>query len=417
MFAARREHLEQVIRPALARGDWVLCDRFTDATYAYQGGGHGVRRRASASSRTWVHGDCRPDLTLLFDVPPEVSRERLDARDATAACSTSSSASTQAFFERVRAVYLAARARRAARFRVIDSTRSLDDVRARARRGAGGAASERRASRTRRRARGAAWPLPPWLAAPRARRSRCARAGRMRCCFTARAGVGKRALALHFARALLCESPRAGRQRVRRMRRLPLCRRPASIRTCGSSNRSTSTRRRRHADRSRSRSSAIRALTNWSQRTSHRGGAKVALIAPAEKMHAAAANALLKTLEEPPPRTYLLLVSRISRAACPPTIASRCQRIAVPLPPADEALAWLAAQGVSDAEHVLAQAGGAPLIARDLNARIRPAGRAQCMARRARDPRRPCRRSRSPRGIELRRQGSAPRPLAARSTG
>ncbi len=97
---------------------------------------------------------------------------------------------------------------------------------------------------------------------------------------------------------------------------------------------------------------AIRGLTQWSQRTSHRGGAKVGIIAPAEKMHPPTANALLKTLEEPPPGTYLLLVAH-QPGRLLPTIASRCQRHAVALPHKDEALAWLAAQGVSDAEHVL----------------------------------------------------------------
>ena len=65
MFAARREHLDRVIRPALARGDWVLCDRFTDATFAYQGGGHGVDRERIRQLEQWIHGDCQPDLTLL----------------------------------------------------------------------------------------------------------------------------------------------------------------------------------------------------------------------------------------------------------------------------------------------------------------------------------------------------------------
>ena len=78
LFAARREHLDRVIRPALARGDWVLCDRFTDATYAYQGGGHGVALDRIGELEQWVHGDCQPDLTLLFDVPTGVSRRRLD---------------------------------------------------------------------------------------------------------------------------------------------------------------------------------------------------------------------------------------------------------------------------------------------------------------------------------------------------
>ena len=76
MFAARREHLVQVIEPALARGDIVLCDRFTDATYAYQGAGHGVSMALIDALARFVHGDCNPDLTLLFDVPSAVSRER-----------------------------------------------------------------------------------------------------------------------------------------------------------------------------------------------------------------------------------------------------------------------------------------------------------------------------------------------------
>ena len=77
MFAARREHLDQVIEPALARGDWVVCDRFSDATYAYQGGGRGLDKAKFMDLERWVHGHLQPDLTLLFDLPPEVARERI----------------------------------------------------------------------------------------------------------------------------------------------------------------------------------------------------------------------------------------------------------------------------------------------------------------------------------------------------
>jgi dTMP kinase len=73
-----REHLERVIRPALRRGDWVICDRFTDATFAYQGGGYGVPEEFIGTLEQWVHGDCQPDLTFLFDVPTDVSRSRLE---------------------------------------------------------------------------------------------------------------------------------------------------------------------------------------------------------------------------------------------------------------------------------------------------------------------------------------------------
>ena len=77
MFAARAEHLASVIRPALAAGQWVLCDRFTDATYAYQGAGRGVADEHIAALEDWIHPDLQPDLTLLFDIPPEVAAARL----------------------------------------------------------------------------------------------------------------------------------------------------------------------------------------------------------------------------------------------------------------------------------------------------------------------------------------------------
>ena len=77
MFAARRQHLEDVIRPALERGDWVLCDRFTDASFAYQGGGRGVAKEKLETLERWVHPDVQPDLTLFFDVTPELGQSRV----------------------------------------------------------------------------------------------------------------------------------------------------------------------------------------------------------------------------------------------------------------------------------------------------------------------------------------------------
>ena len=130
MFAARREHLDRVIRPALARGDWVLCDRFTDATYAYQGGGHGVDRARIRELEQWIHGDCQPDLTLLFDVPTLVSRERLDRAQAEGRALDKFEREAGAFFERVRNAYLERAHDDPRRFRVIDSSRPLEDVRA-----------------------------------------------------------------------------------------------------------------------------------------------------------------------------------------------------------------------------------------------------------------------------------------------
>ena len=130
MFAARREHLEAVIRPALARGDWVLCDRFTDATFAYQGGGHGVPIERIRELERWIGGDCRPDLTLLFDVPPEVSRARLGRAQAEGRELDKFEREADGFFERVRNAYLARASADPRRFRIIDSARPLADVRA-----------------------------------------------------------------------------------------------------------------------------------------------------------------------------------------------------------------------------------------------------------------------------------------------
>jgi len=106
----------------------------------------------------------------------------------------------------------------------------------------------------------------------------------------------------------------------------------------------------------------VRGLIEWAQLTSHRRVAKVAIVAPAERMNAAAANALLKTLEEPPPSTYLLLVAH-QPGRLPPTIVSRCVRVPLPPPDAATAASWLRGQGAANAEALLAQADGAPLRA------------------------------------------------------
>ena len=130
MFAARREHLELVIRPALARGDWVVCDRFTDATYAYQGGGHGVPASRIRDLEQWVHGDCQPDLTFLFDVPTGVSRARLDSAELAGRSLDKFEREASAFFAQVRSAYLERAAAFPQRIHVIDSTRPVGVVQA-----------------------------------------------------------------------------------------------------------------------------------------------------------------------------------------------------------------------------------------------------------------------------------------------
>ena len=130
MFAARREHVVQVIAPALARGDWILCDRFTDATYAYQGGGHFVAHDFLRALECAVHADCHPDLTLLFDVPPEVSRQRLAQSASKGRELDKFEREDGSFFERVRATYFERAHADPTRFRIIDATRSVAAVRA-----------------------------------------------------------------------------------------------------------------------------------------------------------------------------------------------------------------------------------------------------------------------------------------------
>jgi dTMP kinase len=126
MFAARREHLVQVIWPALERGEWVICDRFTDATMAYQGGGRGIDRARLEVLEAWTHPGFQPDLTLLFDVPAEVGATRVGHHRAL----DKFEREERAFHERVRAVYLTRAAADPRRFRIVDSTRPVDEVRA-----------------------------------------------------------------------------------------------------------------------------------------------------------------------------------------------------------------------------------------------------------------------------------------------
>jgi DNA polymerase-3 subunit delta' len=175
-------------------------------------------------------------------------------------------------------------------------------------------------------------------------------------------GIGKHALALNFAQALLCESPRPD---------------GLACGTCASCHYASAGQ---HPDLMRLELvefdsdllefkdvdiisiTRIRAMIDFVQITSHRQRAKVAVIAPAERMNPQAANALLKTLEEPPAGTYLILVAD-QPGRLPATILSRCRKLPAPVPTTEEACAWLAAQGVSAPAAALAQANGAPRVA------------------------------------------------------
>ena len=125
MFASRREHLAQVIEPALARGDWVISDRFSDASFAYQGGGRHLSIEKLETLEQWVHPALQPDLTFLFDVPLEVARARLDASREL----DKFEQERADFFAATRAEYLRRAAQFPQRFRVIDSTQDIDSIR------------------------------------------------------------------------------------------------------------------------------------------------------------------------------------------------------------------------------------------------------------------------------------------------
>lgn len=124
MFAARREHVEQVILPALQRGTWIISDRFSDASFAYQGGGRGVPVAKLEQLESWTHGDLQPDLTLLFDIPIEVARQRL----ANLASLDKFEREQGEFFERVRQAYLARAARHPQRYAIIRAEKTPAEV-------------------------------------------------------------------------------------------------------------------------------------------------------------------------------------------------------------------------------------------------------------------------------------------------
>ncbi|MBK8639731.1 MAG: dTMP kinase [Chromatiaceae bacterium] len=124
VFAARAEHLAKTIHPALGRGDWVVCDRFTDASYAYQGGGRGLNPARIAVLEAWVQGDLRPDLTLLFDLTVDLGL----ARAAKRSVPDRFEGETARFFAGARAAYLARARAEPGRIRLIDASAPLDQV-------------------------------------------------------------------------------------------------------------------------------------------------------------------------------------------------------------------------------------------------------------------------------------------------
>jgi len=126
VFAARAQHLEQLVKPALGAGTWVICDRFTDATYAYQGGGRGLDMQAIATLETLVQGQLRPDLTLILDIDPATGLARARQRSAPDRFEQEAIS----FFSKVRDTYLARARRTPDTYMVVDAGQSLPDVQA-----------------------------------------------------------------------------------------------------------------------------------------------------------------------------------------------------------------------------------------------------------------------------------------------
>ena len=124
MFAARAQHLQSKILPALERGEWVICDRFTDATYAYQGGGRNLDSAVISTLESLVQDECRPDLTILLDLPVEMGLERAGKRSAPDRFEKEK----QEFFERVRAAYLQIAESDSQRVKVVDASLPLEQV-------------------------------------------------------------------------------------------------------------------------------------------------------------------------------------------------------------------------------------------------------------------------------------------------
>lgn len=130
MFAARREHMELVIKPALEAGKWVVSDRFTDATFAYQGGGRGMPAERIEALEAWVQGSFQPDLTLYFDLPTAIAAARRGQRAQASGAIVGDrfERESEAFFERVRNGYLARARQFRGRIRVIDANRTIPNI-------------------------------------------------------------------------------------------------------------------------------------------------------------------------------------------------------------------------------------------------------------------------------------------------
>ena len=352
MFAARSVHLENFIKPQLEAGRWVVCDRFTDATYAYQGAGRGFAFDSIAQLERLVQGTMRPDLTLLLDAPvsqpassvrgtatpPRGARRPRIASSASApnsssACAKAISRARRAEPERIAVIDATGRHRRGGRA----DPRGLED-----------AAMDFLSADS-----------LPWLREPQLQDARESRRA------TPAAGS---------ADAERSGSRGASNSRIGSRRSRCASRRPRA--PCGACPSCVLLRADSHPDlhtvgladdAQQVKVDQIRALIETLSLSSYRGGYKVAIVENAETLNANGANAFLKTLEEPTADTLLMLIAKPSHRL-PATIASRCQRLTLKAPAREEALAWLQERdpAVPDWDSALALAAGAPLLALEL---------------------------------------------------
>ena len=131
MFAARKEHLDKLILPSLAKGNWIISDRFTDASFAYQGGGRGIHEDRLGELECWVQGTFQPDLTFYFDVPSELARKRINSRGNGAEVTDRFEKEKDEFFNRVRASYIKRAQKFSNRIYIIDASQPIEDIRLR----------------------------------------------------------------------------------------------------------------------------------------------------------------------------------------------------------------------------------------------------------------------------------------------
>ncbi len=374
MFAARRDHLLQVIEPALARGHWVVSDRFTDATFAYQGAGRGFDHEVLATLERWVQGVAslpagtlrQPDVTIWFDLDPAVAAQRL----ALARVPDKFESQPVEFFRRVAAGY-AERAPRPTR-----SASCASPPTSRARPSGSDVLSERGLRR-----RGWHWHE---RALDRRRQLRQLLAQRGHAWLLhGPSGLGQYTLAQSLAQAWLCDRPTADGAcghcaschaiEVRTHADLCVLMPEVAMQELGwpldEKAQSDIDDKKRKPSRE-IRVEAMRDAVGFAQRTSARGRGKVVLVYPAERMNTITANALLKTLEEPPGDVRFVLATEAAHQLLP-TIRSRCLAHPLAWPVPQEAQAWLQEEGVpaAAAPGLLRAAGGRPSDAVRLRAR------------------------------------------------